>query len=330
MNRPSDAVHHTDCNMLPRLLVVRPHGSLGQLPMGPLEAPRGAWSPSTAQNQPLRLARLMTLQDIQDFTNGNLFTASLMLIGPFGGLAVFTVLHRLRGSVISERVQKAGASIILGSFLKEYGYWWLQVPAKVLVALKVHPTTVTLGGMCVVLTGSALVGAGFLGLGGLAILLGSLSDMLDGIVARERGLTSTAGEFVDSFTDRYTDLGVFLGLGAFYRHHTGILCCVVAAAIGAVVVSYARAKAEALGVLNVPKGPMQRAERAVLLGFGIYLSPMATRAWAPFGPTPWLAASICVLIAVLANISAIQMARYTTAALRRRDNEQHDDRARAF
>jgi phosphatidylglycerophosphate synthase len=272
----------------------------------------------------------MTLQDLRDFTNSTPFIATLMLAGPIGGLMVFTVLHKLRGSVISERVQQAGASVILSSFLKEYGYWWLQAPAGVLVALKIHPTYVTLGGMSVVLMGSALVGAGFLGLGGLAILLGSLSDMLDGIVARRLNLTSTAGEFVDSFTDRYTDLGVFVGLGAFYRHQTVILAWVVAAAIGSVLVSYARAKAESLRITDVPKGPMQRAERAVLLGFGIYLSPIAARAWAPLGATPWLAASICALIAVLANISAIQMARYTTAALRRRDDGQPHDRARGF
>jgi CDP-diacylglycerol--glycerol-3-phosphate 3-phosphatidyltransferase len=272
----------------------------------------------------------MTLLEIKAFTNGNFFTLGLMLIGPIGGLMLFSVLHHLRGGVISERVRQAGASVILNSFLKEYGYWWLQVPARILVALKVHPTQVTLGGMAVVLMGSALVGAGFMGLGGLAILLGSLSDMLDGIVARQRGLTSTAGEFIDSFVDRYTDFGVFIGLGVLYRHEPAILCAVVAAAFGAVVVSYARAKAEAVGVMDVPKGPMQRAERAVLLGFGIYLSPFALRLWAPLGATPWLAASICALIAVLANISAIQMARYTTAALRRRDSERHNDRARGL
>lgn len=274
----------------------------------------------------MTLSIVSFLATLKAYTNSNLFILGLMFFGPICGLMVFTVLHKRRGSEISERVRQAGGSVILSHFLKEYGYWWLQVPARVLVALKVHPTHVTLGGMVVVLVGSALVGAGFIGLGGLAILLGSLSDMLDGIVARERGLTSTAGEYIDSLVDRYTDLGVFIGLGALYRHQPGILCVVVAAAVGSVVVSYARAKAESLGIRNVPKGPMQRAERAVLLGFGIYLSPIALQLWAPLGDTLWLGVSICALIAVLANISAIQMASYTTQALRRLDLKPHEPR----
>lgn len=257
------------------------------------------------------------LDAVKTATNSLLFTLGLMFVGPICGLVLFAIQHKRRGGAISERVRQAADSVILSHFLKEYGYWWLRGPAKVLVALKVHPTSVTLGGMVVVLVGAALVGAGFLGLGGLAILLGSLSDMLDGIVARERNLTSTAGEYVDSLVDRYTDLGVYVGLGALYVHEPLALALVVAAAWGSVVVPYARAKAEALGIRDVPKGPMQRAERAVLLGFGIYLSPAALQAWAPAGDVPWLAACICALIAVLANISAVQMASYTTAALRR-------------
>lgn len=278
----------------------------------------------------------MAIEQLKQFTNSNLFILGIMLLGPIGGLVVFSVLHKRRGSAISARVKEAGGSIILSHFMKEYGYWWLQTPANILVALKVHPTHVTLGGMAVVLTGSALVGAGFFGIGGLAILLGSLSDMLDGIVARRRGLCSTAGEYIDSLVDRYTDVGVFVGLGALYRHEPLLLSAVVAAACGTVVVSYARAKAEALGIHDVPKGPMQRAERAVLLGFSIYLGPVAQGLWAPLGETPWLAVLICALIAVLANISAIQMAIYTTAALRRHHDEQsqlrplHDPRARSL
>jgi phosphatidylglycerophosphate synthase len=270
---------------------------------------------------------MMFIEDLKVLTNSTLFTLGLMTLGPIGGLLLFTIQYHWRGQGISERVKAAGGSIILSSFLKEYGYWWLKVPARVLIALRIHPTTVTLGGMMVVLMGAAAVSRGFLGLGGLAILLGSLSDMLDGIVARARNLTSRAGEFVDSFTDRYTDLGVFAGVGAYY-YSSPVLCAwVAAAALGTIVLSYGRAKAEALGIKDAPKGPIQRAERAVLLGFGIYLSPAALRLWDPLNGVAWLAISICVLIAVLANISAIQLARYTTAALRRQDEPTRGPRA---
>jgi phosphatidylglycerophosphate synthase len=260
----------------------------------------------------------MTMVDIKTLSNSNLFIVGIGLLGPVGGLLVFSILHRIRRREISERVRQAGGSIFLNSFIKEYGYWWLHVPSQILIALRIHPTTITLAGLAIVMMGATFVANGWFGIGGLAILLGSLSDMLDGIVARERNLTHKAGEYVDSLVDRYTDLSVFVGLGAYCIAIPAACGVIVTAAIGSVMVSYARAKAESLAVNDVPKGPMQRAERAVLLGFGIYLSPVVSRWVHQPEQMPWLAVGICGLIAVLANISAVQMAVYTTAALRRR------------
>lgn len=260
----------------------------------------------------------MDLQTLRDLTNSNVFILGINIVGPLGGLLVFSVLNWLKPREISARVREAGGSIFLSAYIKEYGYWWLQVPARLLVAMRVHPTTITLGGLAVVATGSALVGAGFLGLGGVIILLGSLSDMLDGIVARARNLGHKAGEYIDSLVDRYTDFAVFCGLGAYYRHSPALCACIAAAAGGSAMVSYARAKAESLGIGDVPKGAMQRAERAVLLGFSIFLAPVIARLTDAPGDTPWLPIAMCALIAVLANLSTLRMAAYTTAALRRR------------
>lgn len=267
----------------------------------------------------LRKNACMQTFDLKTWTNGDLFIASLAIIGPVCGLLLFSLQKWLFGRPMSERARQAGGSLFLSTYLKDYGYWWLHWPSRGLIAMRVHPTTVTLGGMGVVWVAAGFVGAGYHALGGLWILLGSLSDMLDGIVARERGLISREGEFIDSLVDRYSDLGLFGGLVIYLRHRPELYAWVLLAGAGAAMVSYVRAKAEALGVRNVPKGSMQRAERAVYLGFGIYFSPMVARHYgAPGDQTPYLAIGICVLIALLANISALRMARYTVAALRAR------------
>ena len=254
--------------------------------------------------------------DLKAWTNGDFFIAFLALLGPVGGLLLFTVQKLAFGRPMSERARQAGGSVFLSSYLKDYGYWWLHWPSRALIAMRVHPTTITLGGMAIVWTAAGFVGAGYHALGGLWILLGSLSDMLDGIVARERNLITREGEFIDSLVDRYSDLGLFGGLVIYLRHRPELYVWVLLAGAGAAMVSYVRAKAESLGVRNVPKGSMQRAERAVYLGFGIYFSPMVARHFGALNdPTPYLAIGICVLIAVLANISALRMAMYTVGAL---------------
>ena len=268
----------------------------------------------------------MDLSDLKALTNGDLFIAFLAIIGPVCGLMLFTAQKLLFGRPMAERARLAGGSMFLSTYLKDYGYWWLHWPSRALIAMRVHPTTVTLGGMLVVWTGSAFVGAGWLSFGGLWILLGSLSDMLDGIVARERGLLSREGEFIDSLVDRYSDLGLFGGLYYVLRHEPHLSCWVLLAGVGAAMVSYTRAKAEALGVRNVPKGSMQRAERAVYLGFGIYFSPMVVRHFnAPGDTTPYLALGVCVTIAVLANISAIRMSLFTVRTLKGRNGPPERD-----
>src|SRR5688500_18265017 len=104
---------------------------------------------------------------------------SLLLIG----LALFAVQSTLRGGhQRSRRVEKAGGSVLLNHWLMEYGYWWLNPPARILMSLRITPDAVSLGGLVIVLLGSVALGFGYFGLAGPLILIGSLSDMLDGII----------------------------------------------------------------------------------------------------------------------------------------------------
>ena len=259
-------------------------------------------------------------QEILASSNSDAFVLFFAAIGPFGGFAVYKIQRALWPKAVHERAAAAGGSLFLSQSLKDYGYWWLHWQAKALVALRVHPTTITLAGMVIVWVAAGFVAYGYLALGGMWILLGSLSDMLDGMVARQRNMLSEAGGYVDSMVDRYSDLGLFGGLLALLWDQPPVCAVVLFAAVGAAMVSYARAKAESLGIRNVPRGMMQRAERAVYLGFGIYLSPVVShRLNAAGDATPWLAVGVCATIAVLANLSALRMALFSVRALRERE-----------
>ncbi|RYF11534.1 MAG: CDP-alcohol phosphatidyltransferase family protein [Deltaproteobacteria bacterium] len=259
----------------------------------------------------------MTLQ-IKAITNGLPWVLSVFAV-PVLAMLVFAVQTSLRGGVqVSERVRKAGGSVFLNQWVMEYGYWWLNVPVRLLVKYQITPNAITWTGCGVVFVGCVLAALGYFGLAGPLVLCGSLSDMLDGIVARERGLSSDAGEFIDSMVDRYADVALYGGLCVYYGDRAWAQGLVLFALLGTVVVSYARAKAESLGVNDAPGSPMRRAERAVYLGFSIFLAPVVSHfvergSSRPLYPLVLLA---CVLIGAITNLSAMQMMRHIGRALR--------------
>lgn len=139
-----------------------------------------------------------------------------------------------------------------------------------------------------------------------------LLDVLDGTMARKRGVPSRRGALLDSVGDRYGECAVFCGLAVYYRS-TWMLWTTLAAFVGALMVSYTRARSEALG-LPITVGLMQRPERYMLLGSGSIFGALLTHlaCGSPLGPAV-LGASVLAL-AVLANVTAIQRAAF---ALRR-------------
>jgi CDP-diacylglycerol--glycerol-3-phosphate 3-phosphatidyltransferase len=101
-------------------------------------------------------------------------------------------------------------------------------------------------------------------------IVGSVIDALDGALARAHGKMTPFGGFLDSTLDRMSE-GVVLGAIALVladQGHTVALACVFVALVGSFLVSYTRAKAEALG-LKGDVGLMARAERIVLLAVAL-------------------------------------------------------------
>jgi CDP-diacylglycerol---glycerol-3-phosphate 3-phosphatidyltransferase len=131
----------------------------------------------------------------------------------------------------------------------------------------------------------------FYWLGAFVFVVGSILDILDGALARAGGKTTPFGSFLDSTTDRVGE-GAMLGAIAliFARHGNEVaLGATIAAIAGSFLVSYTRAKAEALG-LRGDVGLGSRAERVVAITAGLVLAPWGLLQWAIYllSATAWL------------------------------------------
>ncbi|MBN2370766.1 MAG: CDP-alcohol phosphatidyltransferase family protein [Vicinamibacteria bacterium] len=165
----------------------------------------------------------------------------------------------------------------LGNFLLHWFFWVIAPLEKPLVRGRVAPLTLNLAGLAFGVISGVLIAFGRLGWGGIAILLGGVCDVLDGRIARARNITSRFGAFIDSTLDRYVEVFAFLGF-LFYLHHMAAGPFWAAAAMaGSLIVSYARARGESLGVL-CKGGLMQRAERMSLMVGACFVDGPLTQA----------------------------------------------------
>jgi len=115
---------------------------------------------------------------------------------------------------------------------------------------------------------------------GLAIILSGLFDLFDGVVARKLGKVTALGSFLDSVSDRYSDLLFLLALLIYYlrKGDPDLVILTSVVSIGTVLIPYIRAKAESLHVpCNI--GLMERAERIILLSIGTLCQWMVPVLW---------------------------------------------------
>lgn len=166
-----------------------------------------------------------------------------------------------------------------------------------LARTRVTPNALTAGGVLLCAAGAVVVYFEYRDefaaywVGAALFIVGSILDILDGALARSSGTATPFGAFVDSMTDRVSE-GVMLGAIAlvFMRHGNEVaLAFTFAAAVGSFLVSYARAKAEILG-LRGDVGIGSRAERVVVISAGLILAPWGALQWAIYllAATAWL------------------------------------------
>lgn len=163
-------------------------------------------------------------------------------------------------------------SFILGDFVRRWFYWFIRPVEAVSLALGLHPVAFNLLGVGFGVVAGILFATGHLHLAGWSVLLGGVADVLDGRIARARGMADERGAFLDSTLDRFAELGAFVGLGVLFAASEWGLVVVTAALGGSLLVSYARARGESVGVV-CKLGIMQRAERLLLVGLGGIFDP---------------------------------------------------------
>ena len=120
----------------------------------------------------------------------------------------------------------------------------------------------------------------FYWLAAVVFVIGSLLDILDGALARAGGKATPFGAFIDSTTDRVSE-GFMLTAIAWVlaqNHHPAFVAVAMAAVAGSFLVSYTRARAEALG-LRGDVGIGSRAERVVVITAGLVLAPWGVLPW---------------------------------------------------
>src|ERR671919_1186302 len=141
-----------------------------------------------------------------------------------------------------------------------------------LIESRLTPNAISLTGLALCLVAAALVFADYYFLGGIAFILGSICDTLDGRYSRMSGKGTSFGAFLDSTLDRMEE-GIVLTAVAFQFSSDGddaAVAAVVVAVLASLMVSYTRARAEALGV-ECKVGIADRAVRVVILSAGLIL-----------------------------------------------------------
>lgn len=177
----------------------------------------------------------------------------------------------------------------------------LEPVVRWLAMRQVTPNQVTLVALGLSLLAALCIGVGWLRLAALVLIMAGLGDLVDGMLARATDQESPFGAFFDSTLDRLSE-GAVLAAVAYRFASDGrplLVALVVLALLGSLLVSYARARAQALGV-ECKVGLMSRAERTVLLIAGLLLG---------------LLAPVVVLLAALTLYTVGQRVQYVHEAL---------------
>ena len=164
--------------------------------------------------------------------------------------------------------------------------------ARIFIRIGLMPNTMTILGLGGNTVGAYFLSQGQMTIGGLFILAMGPVDALDGTMARLRGEAGNFGAFVDSVTDRYSELVIFGGLMIYYlqRGEWFSTILVYAAAAGSILVSYVRARGQSLG-FDTKIGILTRMERYLVLAPALVLNFPIVGVW---------------IIAILANLTALQ------------------------
>src|ERR671914_680248 len=160
-----------------------------------------------------------------------------------------------------------------------------------LIASRLTPNAISLTGLALCLVAAGLIFADYYFLGGFAFILGSICDTLDGRYSRMSGKGTQFGAFLDSTLDRIEEGIVLTAVAVIFSQagNDAAVAAVVVAVLASLMVSYTRARAEALGV-ECKVGIADRAVRVVILSAGLLLAGLEL-----FAPAVYVLAALSTI-----------------------------------
>jgi CDP-diacylglycerol--glycerol-3-phosphate 3-phosphatidyltransferase len=144
----------------------------------------------------------------------------------------------------------------------------LEPIAAGLAKIGMTPAAVTIIGLAVTIGGAVVIADGYLFWGGLIAGTGVVLDALDGPLARKLGTASDRGAFLDTMSDRFGEIAVWVGISVYLRDEPRLLVLCIVALAFSLLVPYVRSNAENAG-LEGRGGWMGRAERMILILLGM-------------------------------------------------------------
>jgi CDP-diacylglycerol---glycerol-3-phosphate 3-phosphatidyltransferase len=178
---------------------------------------------------------------------------------------------------------------------------YITLPIVVLLE-KTHvtPNAVTLFGLILIIVAAILAGTGHLFAAGWVVLVASICDMIDGALARHTNKVTRFGGMLDSTLDRLSEAVILIGIIAYYLFYSSesyrqwLILLIAVTMIASFLVSYIRAKAEALHI-ECQVGIFTRPERVIILALGLLMSRL-----------PFVLSAALGIIALLSIVTVIQ------------------------
>ncbi len=229
-----------------------------------------------------------------------------------GGGVLTTAVYLVVRPTPPERMKGYGGPI---GMLGRWAYWVSRPVLRIATALHLSASAITGLGAILALLSGALAGVGEWGWAAFLLVFGAWCDLIDGEIARTTRTQGRAGAFLDSNLDRLSEIALFAGLAASFPDRAGSLWA-VAALVASLMVSYARARGEGLGVA-CPNFGLERPHRVVLLMFPLLASPFL-----PHRPAVLLVEGACAVIAVGAAATALGRMVVIHQRLRREEQER--------
>jgi CDP-diacylglycerol--glycerol-3-phosphate 3-phosphatidyltransferase len=245
--------------------------------------------------------------------------APAVLAAVFGLALASMAAYAMVGARRDADAERKGSQFLLGvgDFLVHWFMWVLGPLERASLRLGLTPDFFNFAGLVLGALSGLGIAAGRLELGGWAIALGGVADIMDGRIARARKVVSPYGTFIDSTLDRFVEVFALLGFTYHLRGFAAGPLVAAAAMAGSLLVSYTRARGESVGVL-CKEGLMQRAERLVLLFLVCLLdAPLARRfGWPPGTSAFWVLALIAAGTFLTAAHRTLWIARRLRAGAR--------------